>query len=103
MEREDNFIFMHQSRFIAELLKATGMAQSHPVSTPATPYMKLSKEMCSQSPEDHAELEKERAKRYYRSTVSSRLWLLHTGPDNSFAHGDVCRFVSNPVLCIIWL
>ena len=89
-------MFLVESRFAKNLLLDSGMKNCKPVTTPATPYMKLSKEMCPTTIQDQTAVENEEKKLNYRSVVSSLLWLLHTRPDISFAVSEVSRYVMNP-------
>jgi hypothetical protein len=69
VDQGESHMLLHQSRFVNDLLKATNMGQAHPVPTPATPYIKLSKEMCPTTSGDQVTVAKEEGKRNYRSVV----------------------------------
>jgi hypothetical protein len=95
-DAEKGTVFLHQNRFLEETLEKYGMDKTYPAPTPALQNVKLSKNDCPNSTEDHVRVQEERKRIDYRSAVSSLLWLLNTRPDISFAVGELSRFVSNP-------
>ena len=58
--------------------------------------LKLSRNDCPNSTDDHKRVQDEKKRIDFRSAISSLLWLLNTRPDISFAVGELSRFVSNP-------
>jgi hypothetical protein len=89
-------LFIHQSRYLDDLLKKTGMSAANPAPTPALQNCKLTKLMCPNTTLDYQSVKDSEKKLKYRSVVSSLLWLLQTRPDIAHAVGAVSRFVSNP-------
>jgi hypothetical protein len=79
-------MFITQSKYLKEILKKFGMAESAPVSTPMTTNCKLNKE--DESPSVDSTL--------YRSMVGSLLYLTASRPDIMQAVGMVERFQSSP-------
>jgi hypothetical protein len=93
VNRTDTGIEINQKQYLCSILQRFGMDQSKPVSTPADPNTKLTKNDCPQNP---TEENKMRAIPY-RSAVGSLLYAaVATRPDISTAVRDVARFVSCP-------
>jgi hypothetical protein len=78
--------FMHQAKYMKDLIKKFNMAELKPVSTPMSSAASL-------GPDEDGESMDQRE---YRSMIDSLLYLTVTRPDIQFAVGLCTRFQSSP-------
>lgn len=79
-------MFMHQRKYVLEVLKKFKMHNCNVSTTPAEPNLKLDK--CEhEDPVDATE---------YRQMVGSLRFICHTRPEISYSVGMVSRFMSDP-------
>ena len=97
---ENGTLKIMQSQYIKRVLEKFGMIDSHPVSTPLDPNVKLIR-----TPDDeHHDIPE------YRSAIGSLMYAAsRTRPDISFAVQTLSQFMSNPgpahwtaVKCVFW-
>jgi hypothetical protein len=87
-DRKERIIWLHQSRYIKDVLERVGMADSKPIGTP----METSTALAPSYVECNAE-----ERRNYQSAVGSLMYLMvATRPDIAFAVGAISRFMANP-------
>ena len=84
--QKPDYIFISQSKYTGEILKAFGMTECKSVGTPMEVELKLSKEDASPLVDE----------RLYQKLVGSLIFLCNTRPDISFAVGVVSRFSNKP-------
>ena len=84
--QEPDYIFISQSKYIGEILKAFGMTECKSVGMPMEVELKLSTEDASPLVDE----------RLYRKLVGTLIFLCNTRPDSSFAVGVVSRFSNKP-------
>jgi hypothetical protein len=84
--QEPGNIFISQSKYAGEILKAFGMTECKAVGTPMEVDLKLSMEDTSPLVEE----------RLYRKLVGSLIFLCNTRPDISYAVGVLSRFSNKP-------
>ena len=93
VERAGSGIKLSQERYAETLLERFGMAESHPVSTPLVPKVKLTKAM---SPATASERQLMQSVPY-RQAVGGLMYLaVATRPDIANSVRDVARFLNDP-------
>jgi len=86
-------IALSQHQYIIDMLERYRMSDCNPVQTPMQPGLKLSKSMCSQTPEEAQEMENAP----YLNAVGSLQYLATmTHPDIAYAVSCLARFNSMP-------
>jgi hypothetical protein len=78
--------FMHQAKYMKDLMKKFNMAELKPVSTPMSSTASL-------GPDEDGEAVDQRE---YKSMIGSHLYLTATRPDIQFAMGLCARFQASP-------
>ena len=92
-DRPNRSLSISQRQYCIDMLEDFNMADCHPVSTPMAPGLRLTHDMCPQSPE---EVEEMKLVPYGRA-VGKLNWLaLATRPDISYTVSQLARFSSNP-------
>jgi hypothetical protein len=92
-DRKARTLSMNQTQYISKFLMDYKMADSKPISTPAEPSARLSKEM---SPQSAMELHEMKLVPFQQAVGSIMYAMNCTRPDIAFATNQLCRFMSNP-------
>ncbi|CAH9143716.1 unnamed protein product [Cuscuta epithymum] len=79
-------VFIHQKKYIADVLKKYHMIECNHANSPMEPRLKL--ELCEE--------EKEVDESFFRSIVGSLRFIYNTRPDITFSVGLVSRFMQTP-------
>jgi hypothetical protein len=92
-DRPKHSISLSQRQYIIDMLDRFNMSDSHPVSTPMDPGLRLDKSQGASSPDDMAYMESVP----YLSAVGALMYLaVTTRPDIAYAVGVLARFSANP-------
>jgi hypothetical protein len=92
-DRPNKTLRLSQRQYCIDMLEEFGMDECKPVATPMTAGVRLSRDMCPQSPTD-VEFMKDKP---YMRAVGKLIWLaLATRPDLAYTVSQLARFNANP-------